>query len=741
MNESYFRRFFALLAVAILAWSQVSQSETIELTSISREVFEEEYEWHHVWPLPPGESTVNLGTIPRGAVVRIKLRPTNADARVTVSAGRHDVATHEAPANSWTSLEIDVGGRVLQTCRVAFECEGAMALATIDLTKENPDRPNVLIFLIDTLRADHTSVYGYDNPTTPNLEKFAEKCVVFEHAMAQSSWTRPSIATLLSSLYPEIHGARDLPDKMTPGLATLQTALGDAGYDTRGVSINAQCHPDFRVCAAFDSFRLYYHGQGDAMVIDRAIEDIDHADPNPWFMYVHTMGPHRPYWFQEGYTEQFYEPLRWKSPDEMRAFLEQAWVDGFELTDQFFGTVGWKMPAAERPADRKSFDDATLDDIHEWAVAHYDGEIAHTDAEFGRLVAALRERGTYDDTLIIVTADHGEEFWEHGGIGHGYTLYNEQLHVPLMVKLPKHDAGAKRLDALVELRDITPTILEVAGLDSDGFEGRSLLGYMRGEAFDERPGYASLRFREFSMRTARDGSVKFLEDLATGKAAWYDLEADPGELSPLSTPPEGKEYLAAIPESIEMRGDSGLNILITEAFGETVHIEGTVGGKGLAVQNIVSLEEKGSARVENDSAAFAINVDDPIDYVRANVAHRGGAERASDHAKRLMAAHAQRILHLTLDVDASEPITIHLRRNGEPIAGDLVKIGSEMQSSTFEEMTLNLNDIKASPTLFDPKRLKPGPAVYVWYVESGPADRLEDMDPKIREELDALGYF
>jgi arylsulfatase A-like enzyme/uncharacterized membrane protein YbhN (UPF0104 family) len=338
-----------------------------------------------------------------------------------------------------------------------------------------PDQParakitagNVLFIVIDTLRADHLPVYGYAHGQTPNLDRFAGDAIRFDQAFTNSSWTRPSFASILTGRLPSSHGVMAKSDSLPEAVTTLPEALKAAGFTTAGYATNFNVAPYFNFHQGFDEY-FYLEpafvlgaddasaklllmqlvrqriekarasrgevlpgtAYQDAATVNQAITAwIDQRSSSPWFLFVGYMDPHDPY-FTHPYDGSGYARAAHPHPDPSEAA---------ELT------------------------------------ALYDGEITYWDAEFGKLLQGLRERGLYDDLTIVVTSDHGEEFNEHGGFWHGTTLYDEQVRVPLLVKLPQSRRGGTVVRHWVQSIDLMPTILSLSGVPvPNGVQGGDL---------------------------------------------------------------------------------------------------------------------------------------------------------------------------------------------------------------------------------------------------------------------------
>ncbi|MFH1679513.1 MAG: sulfatase [Candidatus Eisenbacteria bacterium] len=336
-------------------------------------------------------------------------------------------------------------------------------------------RPHVFIILVDTLRPDHLSAYGYDLPTSPEVDAFAREAVFYGRSFAQAPWTRPSCASLLTSLYPPEIGTRMLWDVLPAEVPILSQFLEIEGYATAGIVSSMQISPIFGFDKGFDLFdigstKFGWAGLGIPLVrlgriersasyprynagqlTDRAIRWFEdrRAEGRPLFMYLHYADPHAPY----------------RPPEQ-----DDRWRE-------FVRGEGGSIPA---PRDAPPLDGTILSEAEREAlVARYDAEIAYFDLHFGRLIRHLKKAGLYDGSLVVFTSDHGEEFGEHDGWEHGHTLYNELLHVPLIVKYPRGvgPPAGSRLDRMVGLVDVVPTIRQLLGAEWDDsrWRGRDLL--------------------------------------------------------------------------------------------------------------------------------------------------------------------------------------------------------------------------------------------------------------------------
>jgi arylsulfatase A-like enzyme len=396
--------------------------------------------------------------------------------------------------------------------------------------------PNVVMIVVDTLRADHLGAYGYARPTSPHLDALAAAGVRFTTTRAASSWTAASVASIFTGLYPAVHGLQANDDVLADGLTTLAERFAANGYATAGFSANAAfVTAEQGFAQGFDEFRVLH---GEALPVTSK-EDKIPLDPfwkkwakvasadlvtdagiawlgtrsagAPYFLYLHYFDPHAGYFPPP--------PFRERMGVAADGPLVGAAQWDFWIVSTKFGASPEQLTALR---------------------ALYDGEIAFVDDEIGRLVTTLQQRG--DDPLIVVTSDHGEEFGEHGGLQHGATLFEEQLRIPLIVTGPRIPRGAV-VDTPVSLVGLAATLGELAGLAGAatpppqpsfaGLIGRSPPGGDRDGDGRRAPMFADLGSVKARHRDAVvDGPWKMIRS-ATERHL-YDLDADPGETRDLA---------------------------------------------------------------------------------------------------------------------------------------------------------------------------------------------------------------
>jgi arylsulfatase A-like enzyme len=318
-----------------------------------------------------------------------------------------------------------------------------------------PGAPNVVLFMVDTLRADHLSAYGYTAITTPHIDALAHDGMRYANAFSQASWTRPSVATILTGLYPSSHGAMHKADILPNRIETLAEVLQQGGYHTVGFANNANVSAAFNFQQGFDEYDylapdFFFHADEPAAQL--ALYSVLRLVRERFFArYVNVHNYYQP---AEDVTARVRGWLDGRGTDARPFFAFVHYMDAHDpyMVHPFNG-VGYARVANPNPSP------AMADTLRKT----YDGSIVYLDEHIGALLDDLRRRGLYENTLVILTADHGEEFQEHGGWWHGTTLYDEQVHVPLLLKPPGGGAGRVHEEMATSL-DIAPTVIAAAKL-------------------------------------------------------------------------------------------------------------------------------------------------------------------------------------------------------------------------------------------------------------------------------------
>ncbi|HYO14137.1 MAG TPA: sulfatase [Thermoanaerobaculia bacterium] len=396
--------------------------------------------------------------------------------------------------------------------------------------KTEGGRPaNVLVYLVDTLRRDHLGCYGYGKPVSPRVDAFAREATLFRNAVAQSSWTRPSVASLLTGLLPRTHGVNRRPDALSREAVTLAEMLRDRGFRTAAFVTNGNVHRSFGFGQGFEEYRLTPHGRDTAENLNTLTAAwLDRVGEAPFFLFLHTIEPHTPYQPPPEFRQRFAPGV----PEELGRVR-----------------VLKELNSGARPVTPALVRDLT---------ALYDAEIAANDAAFGDLVALLKARGLWGSTAVVFLSDHGEEFHDHGGWEHGRTLHTEMLDVPLIVRLPGVGEG-RAVDRLAQHIDLVPTLLDSLGLPvPDAVEGRSLLPAIAGaeEGTEEDAAFSWLDVDGFRAGAVSTPAWRLLDERAPeADRGLFDRRADPGEARDLAADrPVRAGFLRALLLAAEREG-------------------------------------------------------------------------------------------------------------------------------------------------------------------------------------------
>jgi choline-sulfatase len=476
--------------------------------------------------------------LPADAELRYRLPADQPPASVALSAVVDGTATtlvpEAGPDGEWRA-PLPSGGDGIAALRLTVPDGGRTVLVAPRIVGEavpvppilprpaaaGARRPNVILYVVDTLRTDRMSLYGYGRPTSPELARRAGTAYVFEQAYAAGSFTAPSVTALLAS-----RRASEMRGVMNPtgaARATLAEAFKGAGYATAAFQANLLCTPAGGYDRGFDTYDVVgtvtKDGLGKATAAElheRALAWVDAHRAAPFFLYVQSMDVHFPYAPPEPFRDRFVPPAAdpGAAPLAIRSAVDEEAARVF------------KERFANLSPDR------------------YDGAIAYADHELGRLLDALAARGLADDTIVVVTADHGEPLGDRREIFHGRSLWNELVRVPLVLWVPGL-AGGVRVDEVVSLLDVAPTLTALAGLPTPpSFVGRS---WLQPASTAAPAGATGELVRGLSWATvgwyAREGPWKLILDREKGPSLFH-LPTDPRETTDVSAAhPDVTRYL------------------------------------------------------------------------------------------------------------------------------------------------------------------------------------------------------
>jgi len=706
------------------------ESQALHLESIPIERVEASNEWRDARRLVAGQSiTVELGALPPNAVFRAGFRGSNPTAQLNAQLviGDTPVLDLAAQGEVWNDGRIDIApfNAAGQPCRILYSADADFWIGPAELISPSTDRPNVLLFLIDTVRQDHLSCYGYERKTTPNLDAFLPEAVRFTHLVPQSSWTRPSIASFFTSTYPAEHGAIDNTESIRDGLPRLAVSLAADGYECHGFVSNLNTLPQWGFADGFaryvDLDSMNWFHTDPSHVVNAAIDTMAHANGRPWFQFVHSIGAHHPYKPPRAYANRFQtagrKPL---TRDEIQNLLDTC---ERELSDTYalFGML---------PGDAALRDPANTVEkvgpiVRQAAIDLYDAEIAYNDSQFQRLVEALKQHDAYDNTIIIVMSDHGEEFWEHGGVVHGYTLFEEQLRIPFLVKLPQSMHGGTTINSIVEGVDLAPTILDMIGAPPEPrFRGRSLLPAMQGVEQAPRLGFAALNLRNYSIRTVKSTATKNIIYPLESKSLWFDLQQDPFEQTPIE-PPDTTPQFEAFARAAGAVGADGVHLYIKCELAKEEVFEGRIVCEELDGFEFRHSDGIGESETTPDGMQFRVEMKPAAFYPFEHMTGR----------------YPWQVIHLYLPVKDPGTISIDLTVDGQPVSLDSVESGEALTPVPLDGAPIVISALAAPPAAYDKGRFPDNFGVYLWYVPGAAGGDSQALDPEMEEALRGMGYL
>ena len=389
-------------------------------------------------------------------------------------------------------------------------------------------KPNILLIAVDTLRADHLGAFGYERKTTPNIDKLVDKSLAFSRAYAPSPWTKPSVASIHTGLYPTAHTVERPPSALPSEVVTLAEILKGGGWQTASVTSNKLLDERYGFGQGFDTYdsgeaqgHRYISTPGITAKAKQHLAEFAATD-EPFFLSLLYFDPH----------------YDWRSHGLGIAEKSAGRLTGLETIQEM------RAMAATAPGMTKQ----EIDNIRD----RYDEEIQFTDAGIGEVLTELDRLGFGDDTIVVFTADHGEEFLEHGWLGHTRFLFEGMIHVPLSIFDPRQDAvPAQPLETPVSTVSVTPTIVELAGFDHEkyAFSAPSLAPLFHdAEDFPFGPVFSEVNFvagnevnadKESHLMGVIDGEIKFIRETNKPIFEAFNTRTDPLETQNLLREPDG----------------------------------------------------------------------------------------------------------------------------------------------------------------------------------------------------------
>jgi arylsulfatase A-like enzyme len=599
----------------------------------------------------------------------------------------------------WVPLDIDLAGKdgqaelVLETRGFEQDEDAKRAFwgAPAIIVPER-EAPLVIVYLVDTLRADHTTPYGYQRDTTPELAKFAKDAVQFDSAIAAASWTKPSVASLLTSKLPGRHRAVQLRDPLDAEHITLQEMLEMKGWATSAAIANSVI---YAAGTGFEKgFQAYagIHGAEGRpsklvnanVVVDRALQLLDARRGMPHLLYVHTLDPHVPY----------QPPPPWDQKFEPHPVPGHPAID--PRTDYL------------EPLDKDRL------------IAQYDGDVAYGDAEFGRFVKELKARGVYDRATIVFLGDHGEEFLDHGKWLHGRSVFDELIHIPLLVKFPGQREAGRRVAQQVQVVDVLPTILAEEKLpvpQPPTIAGRPLQEVLQGGA-PERAAVSEISHRGFVAHGMRTGADKYIQRFSPEEdELYFDLHRDPKEQANVI---EGaKQRVRLLKAGVEA-------VMVPNSYRHNVRVSGpgdwqlklrTAGWIGDVASSGLGTEER--AEIEGDGRKLALKL-----------RPKAGAPREVSFTIRPMGAPVY--LEGTRDGKPLLPAEVLTAEQAIKAAAVPARLPDVDPGGDSEKETLDYNVFAPPP--------EPKAGISLWLTLL-PGRSVMDISKADREVLCALGYI
>ena len=594
----------------------------------------------------------------------------------------------------------------------------AVAALPACVTK-TPDasRPDIVLIVVDTLRADHLGVYGCPQPTSPRIDALASRATVFDAAWGAAPWTLPSVMSIVTGRYPSSHRVENDGLRLASDVPTLAQILKARGYATGGFVSHVYVTAPYGFERGFDTFddfglsrpgyRLEARLEPPAdKVTDAALRWLRTQRGRPVFLFVHYFDAHWPY-----------EP-----PDATRALFPSSYRGPLDAT--WDSISKFQDPARPMP-----------DDYRQFLLARYDGEIRFVDQQIGVLLDGLQQEQRAGRAWVVLTADHGEEFKDHGSIGHGRQLYEEVVRVPLVVAGPAGPGTAQTRAARRSARpvsgvDLLPTIVDLAGgAPPAGLDGTSFAATLRAdaEAADsasaaggtDRPILSETVRLNAYRRAVRVGALKLIDSMDESRTELFDLTADPKETRDVSA--SRRDDRLRLTRLLFARPDllaGGWNLRWKSGGRESgAHrFEGTIRTNGI-FRSVVPLFR--------DGGAYRLAAPDRLEFADPEQTGEGG----------LVFTTAPDSASVTFDLRVD-----HQPAGGAPLPGTTL-LGATAARPPGVPFTLGGRGGDESAFAPPPEGSCRGPCFALWRTHAASQDEPVVLDQETRERLRSLGYI
>ncbi len=633
----------------------------------------------------------------------------------TLLANGQKVFDVELPrdAATWTPININLAPYAGDDVELTFMVEGIVVGTKLPywghpeilISRETPRR--VILLGIDTLAGGHCGWMGYDRDTTPNLDRLSRRSTIFMDAHSPSPWTLPSFAAVMSGRLPGVTGA----DRRNRGLSDNEDMLAEIFARNNFATCGIVNIPHLQEAGFFQGmdYQWEVHDHPAVEGLTQARNWIEYHFDQDFFMFLHLFDPHIPYTPPEGWADEFRDPdydgeygLNWDLP-------------GGLVTQNHTDPGVW--------ADFSEEDRIQCENL-------YDADIAGMDEALGEFFDWYEQEGMLEDTLLIVFSDHGEEFGEHGRWEHGHSQYEEQLHVPLFIKLPEQTAS-RTVNGLVGTVDIYPTILELFGFESgNDYAGQSLLPVLNGGVPDpDRWVISESTLWGPEIKSITTDTHKYILTIPTGAEELYDLVRDPGETEDISVEePEVLAELGAIMEQYVSETQSGWHLRLLAGPELPLTVDLTISSTGaIADAELVGqiFNGTGDLRVENPGTINVNLVLAPLDTVE--IRFKTNPETSP-------------VTFSGTVGETSAMSGIRLGASGMDLVSLYELYSDEQPSPEGDDLDLTIDDPVIAFSFPDYTR-EDSRGAYLWSVPESLRAHAASLSPEQLEALESVGYF